>query len=40
MLNRSRIAEAVTESKIFPQLDGTRLVVTIVVTISVLLETI
>ena len=38
MLRRSRIAEAVTESKIFPQSEGTRLVVTRVVVTSVLLE--
>ena len=37
-LSRSRIAEAVTESKIFPHWEGMRLVVTIVVRTSVRLE--
>jgi hypothetical protein len=38
ILSRSRIAEAVTESKIFPRCEGMRLVVTMVVRTSVLLE--
>ena len=37
-LSRSRIAEAVTESKIFPHCEGMRLVVTMVVRTSVRLE--
>ena len=38
MLSRSRMAEAVTESKIFPHWEGMRLVVTMVVRTSDLLE--
>jgi len=38
MLSRSRMAEAVTESKIFPHCEGMRLVVTMVVRTSVRLE--
>jgi len=38
MDSRSRMAEAVTESKIFPHWEGMRLVVTMVVRTSVRLE--
>ena len=38
ILSRSRIAEAVTESKIFPHWEGMRFVVTRVVRTSVRLE--
>ncbi len=38
MLSRSSITEAVTESNVFPHWEGMRLVVTIVVLTSALLE--
>ena len=40
MLSLSSMAEAVTESKTLPHWEGTRFVVTMVVPVSTLLETI